>query len=60
MAECICLVWEESERAVAKRNALTFGRDGCLFQERSAKTNMDMEQCFEELLLKLHSQDLGP
>ncbi|KAI5672394.1 hypothetical protein M9H77_12758 [Catharanthus roseus] len=45
---------KESERAVAKKEGLNFAREyGCLFIECSAKTLVNVQQCFEELNLKI-------
>jgi Ras-related protein Rab-18 len=49
-------VWQESERAVTKKEGIEFAREyGCLFLECSAKTKVNVEQCFEELVLKVCS-----
>ena len=46
--------WQESERAVTKKEGIEFAREyGCLFLECSAKTKVNVEQCFEELVLKV-------
>ncbi|RRT50387.1 hypothetical protein B296_00032204 [Ensete ventricosum] len=45
---------QESERAVTKKEGIDFAREyGCLFLECSAKTRVNVEQCFEELVLKV-------
>ncbi|XP_044460017.1 ras-related protein RABC1 [Triticum aestivum] len=45
---------KESERAVTKKEGIDFAREyGCLFLECSAKTKVNVEQCFEELVLKI-------
>ncbi|KAK9110374.1 hypothetical protein Sjap_018434 [Stephania japonica] len=45
---------KESERAVTKKEGIEFARQyGCLFIECSAKTRVNVEQCFEELVLKI-------
>ncbi|XP_062185767.1 ras-related protein RABC1-like isoform X1 [Phragmites australis] len=45
---------QESERAVTKKEGIEFAREyGCLFLECSAKTKVNVEQCFEELVLKI-------
>jgi small GTP-binding protein len=45
---------KESERVVAKKEGIDFAREyGCLFIECSAKTRVNVEQCFEELVLKI-------
>jgi GTPase SAR1 family protein len=47
-------IWQESERAVTKKEGIEFAREyGCLFLECSAKTKVNVEQCFEELVLKV-------
>ena len=49
-------MWQESERAVTKKEGIEFAREyGCLFLECSAKTKVNVEQCFEELVLKVCS-----
>ncbi|KAF5807575.1 putative small monomeric GTPase [Helianthus annuus] len=45
---------KESERVVTKKEGIEFAREyGCLFIECSAKTRVNVEQCFEELVLKI-------
>ncbi|PSS19468.1 Ras-related protein [Actinidia chinensis var. chinensis] len=45
---------KESVRVVAKKEGIDFAREyGCLFIECSAKTRVNVEQCFEELVLKI-------
>ncbi|OWM63933.1 ras-related protein RABC1-like [Punica granatum] len=45
---------KESDRAVSKKEGIDFARQyGCLFLECSAKTRVNVEQCFEELILKI-------
>lgn len=45
---------KESERAVTKKEGINFAREyGCLFIECSAKTRANVQQCFEELVLKI-------
>lgn len=45
---------KESERVVTKKEGINFAREyGCLFLECSAKTRVNVEQCFEELVLKV-------
>ncbi|KAK6792198.1 hypothetical protein RDI58_011279 [Solanum bulbocastanum] len=57
--ECIKMlvgnkVDKESERVVSKKEGIDFAREyGCLFIECSAKTRVNVEQCFEELVLKI-------
>lgn len=46
--------YQESERVVTKKEGIEFAREyGCLFLECSAKTRVNVEQCFEELVLKV-------
>ena len=48
------LFFQESERVVSKKEGMDFAREyGCLFLECSAKTRVNVEQCFEELVLKV-------
>ncbi|KAA8546496.1 hypothetical protein F0562_002765 [Nyssa sinensis] len=45
---------KESDRVVTKKEGIDFARQyGCLFIECSAKTRTNVEQCFEELVLKI-------
>lgn len=45
---------QSSERVVTKKEGIDFAREyGCLFTECSAKTRMNVEECFEELVLKV-------
>lgn len=45
---------KSSERVVTKKEGIDFAREyGCLFTECSAKTRMNVEECFEELVLKI-------
>ncbi|XP_077213805.1 RAB GTPASE HOMOLOG B18 [Tasmannia lanceolata] len=45
---------KENERVVTKKEGIDFARQcGCLFLECSAKTRVNVEQCFEELVLKI-------
>ena len=47
-------MWQESERAVTKKEGIDFAtKYGCLFLECSAKPKVNVEQCFEELVLKV-------
>ncbi|KAI8003636.1 Ras-related protein RABC1 [Camellia lanceoleosa] len=47
------LAFQESERDVTKKEGINFARKyGCLFIECSAKTRVNVQQCFEELILK--------
>eukprot|EP01018_Ginkgo_biloba_P018446 Gb_13791 [translate_table: standard] len=44
----------DNERVVSKQEGLDFARKyGCLFLECSAKTCVNVEHCFEELVLKI-------
>ena len=50
----ICLHFQESSRAVTKKEGVDFARQyGCLFVECSARTRVNVEKCFEELVLKV-------
>ncbi|KAK7410893.1 hypothetical protein VNO78_02098 [Psophocarpus tetragonolobus] len=57
--ECIKMlvgnkVDQEYERVVSKKEGIDFAREyGCLFIECSAKTRINVQQCFEELVLKI-------
>ncbi|KAL2514323.1 Ras-related protein RABC2a [Forsythia ovata] len=57
--ECIKMlvgnkVDRESERLVSREEGAALAKDlGCLFRECSAKTRENVEQCFEELALKI-------
>ncbi|XVF16989.1 hypothetical protein REPUB_Repub10bG0078300 [Reevesia pubescens] len=45
---------KESERVVTKKEGINFAREhGCLFIECSARTRVNVQQCFEELVLKI-------
>ncbi|KAK4773278.1 hypothetical protein SAY87_028297 [Trapa incisa] len=45
---------KEKDRVVSKKEGIDFARQyGCLFLECSAKTRVNVEQCFEELILKI-------
>lgn len=45
---------KETERAVTRKEGIDFAREyGCLFIECSAKTRVNVHQCFEELVLKI-------
>lgn len=45
---------QDAERAVAKEEGIEFARQyGCLFLECSAKTRINVQQCFEELVQKV-------
>ncbi|RHN69946.1 putative small monomeric GTPase [Medicago truncatula] len=44
----------ESDRVVTKKEGIDFAREyGCLFIECSAKTRVNVQHCFEELVLKI-------
>ncbi|EFJ14579.1 rab family GTPase [Selaginella moellendorffii] len=44
----------DSERAVSQHEGIAFARKyGCLFLESSAKTRINVQQCFEELVRKI-------
>ncbi|KAF7834142.1 ras-related protein RABC1-like [Senna tora] len=44
---------KEGDRVVTKKEGIEFAREyGCLFIECSAKTRVNVQQCFEELVLK--------
>ncbi|MFQ6645215.1 hypothetical protein Gotur_020192 [Gossypium turneri] len=46
--------FQESERVVTKKEGINFAREyGCLFIECSAKTRVNVQQCFDELVLKI-------
>lgn len=53
--------FQESERAVSREEGLTLAKElGSLFVECSAITRENVEQCFEELALKVrHYSPLG-
>ncbi|KAI4345077.1 hypothetical protein L6164_012243 [Bauhinia variegata] len=45
---------KEGDRVVTKKEGIEFAREyGCLFIECSAKTRVNVQQCFEELVLKI-------
>ncbi|XP_019708400.1 ras-related protein RABC1 isoform X2 [Elaeis guineensis] len=45
---------KEGRRVVTKKEGIDFAREyGCLFLECSAKTRVNVEKCFEELVLKI-------
>ncbi|KAK7353657.1 hypothetical protein VNO80_19108 [Phaseolus coccineus] len=58
-SECIKMlvgnkVDKEGDRVVTKKEGIDFAREcGCLFIECSAKTRVNVQQCFEELVLKI-------
>lgn len=46
---------QEGDRVVTKKEGIELAREyGCLFIECSAKTRVNVEQCFEELVLKVY------
>lgn len=50
----VIFVFQESDRVVSKKEGIDFAREyGCLFIECSAKTRVNVQQCFEELVLKV-------
>lgn len=45
---------EERERVVTKKEGIAFARQhGCLFLEASAKTSINVQRCFDELVQKI-------
>ena len=45
---------KESERVVSKKEGIDFAREyGCLYTECSAKTRVNVAQCFDELVMKI-------
>ncbi|CAH9109830.1 unnamed protein product [Cuscuta europaea] len=45
---------KDAERAVTKKEGIEFAREyGCLFIECSAKTCVNVQQCFDELIMKI-------
>ncbi|RDX64338.1 Ras-related protein RABC1 [Mucuna pruriens] len=45
---------KETERVVSKKEGIEFAREyGCLFTECSAKTRVNVAQCFDELVMKI-------
>lgn len=50
----MCIMFQDSERAVSREEGIALAKEhGCLFLECSAKTRENVEQCFEELALKV-------
>lgn len=48
------LIFQESERVVSKKEGIDFAREyGCLYTECSAKTRVNVTQCFDELVMKV-------
>ncbi|BBH08768.1 RAB GTPASE HOMOLOG B18 [Prunus dulcis] len=53
-SRCLLETKSISERTVSKKEGMDFAREyGCLFLECSAKARVNVEQCFEELVLKI-------
>jgi len=51
------LIFQESERVVSKKEGIDFAREyGCLYTECSAKTRVNVAQCFDELVMKVRIQ----
>ena len=54
---CWCLSLQDSEKAVSREEGEALAKElGCMFLECSAKTRENVEQCFEELALKVQFQ----
>lgn len=52
-----CSSIQESDRVVTKKEGMNFAREyGCLFLECSAKTRVNVQQCFEEVVLKVQNR----
>lgn len=48
--------FQESERVVSREEGIALAKEhGCLFLECSARTRENVEQCFEELALKVQN-----
>ena len=48
--------FQESERVVSREEGIALAKEhGCLFLECSARTRENVEQCFEELALKVRT-----
>jgi GTPase SAR1 family protein len=48
---------QDDERTVTREEGLAFAQEsGCMFLESSAKTRENVENCFEELVLKVMTQ----
>ncbi|KAL5810447.1 hypothetical protein ACOSQ4_027015 [Xanthoceras sorbifolium] len=53
--ECSSKTQQESDRVVTKKEGINFAREyGCLFIECGAKARVNVQQYFEELVLKGH------
>lgn len=49
--------FQESERVVSSEEGVSLAKElGCLFLECSAKTRENVENCFEELALKVRKE----
>lgn len=49
-----CIIFQESERAVTKEEGMALAQEHrCLFLECSAKTRENVQQCFNDLTLKV-------
>lgn len=52
---CIYVFFQDSERAVTKEEGMALAQEHkCLFLECSAKTRENVQQCFNDLTLKVH------
>jgi GTPase SAR1 family protein len=50
---------QDDERTVTREEGLAFAQEsGCLFLESSAKTRENVENCFEELVLKVKTLEI--
>lgn len=50
-----CVIFQESERAVSKEEGMALAQQHrCLFLECSAKTRENVQQCFNDLSLKVY------
>jgi GTPase SAR1 family protein len=50
---------QDDERTVTREEGLAFAQEsGCLFLESSAKTRENVENCFEELVLKVKTPEI--
>jgi len=50
-----CITFQESERAVSKEEGMALAQQHrCLFLECSAKTRENVQQCFNDLSLKVY------
>lgn len=49
--------FQESQRAVSREEGVALANEhGCLFLECSARTRENVEQCFEEIALKVNDR----